>query len=223
MKSALMAVGAFASLAAVGGVVSVPDGAEPSSFLARDEFTNYVCRITGRVDACPDTVIGTVKTLGSRIPAEAAKALAKTENIEASWTGFDGKTLWFVGKNEVAELYAVYHFLESKLGVRWFQAKTKEDPGDWVPKMPRVELKPFGEFREPAFKIRMLELMHAYGSVPATNAQTCAVRNGFQVNAPYGRIDYEKPNEPNTGFYAPRVPHRLTNLGGDHLTFAGTP
>ena len=222
MKPILTGVLLFASILSMAGTVGVPENVEPSTLLARDEFTNYVCRITGRVDACPDTVIGTVKTLGAKVPAAAAKALTKTENIEASWTGFDGRTLWIIGKNEVAELYAVYHFLESKLGVRWFQAKTKEDPGDWVPNMDRISLKPFEEFREPKFRIRMLELMRAYGNLPATNAQTCAVRNGFQVNAPYGPINYARPKEPNTVFYAPRVPHRLTNLGGDHGTFSST-
>ena len=223
MKSRITSVSLiFASVSSLAGTVSVPDGAELSTLLARDELTNYVCRITGRIDACPDTVIGTVKTLGDRIPSAAAKALAKTDNIEASWTGFDGRTLWIVGKNEVAELYAVYHFLESKLGVRWFQAKTKEDPGDYVPKSEGIVLQKFSEFREPAFKIRRLELMRSFGNLPATNAQTCAVRNGFQVRPPYSRINYEKPREPNTRFYAPRVPHKLTNLGGDHMTFSGT-
>ena len=216
---------ALSSLAAIGGTVSVPVDAEPSTLLARDEFTNYVCRITGRVDACPDTVIGTVKTLGAKVPAAAAEALEKTDDIEAAWTGFDGKTLWMVGKNEVAELYATYHFFESKLGVRWFQAKTKDDPGDWVPKMERIELKPFGEFREPAFKIRRLDQCHSFGNVPATNAAICAVRNGFQIAAPYGRhVRYDNPKSEVDRFYVPRVPRKLNSIagGGDHMTFVST-
>ena len=218
-------MGVLSSLAAIGGTVSVPESAEPSTLLSRDEFTNYVCRITGRVDACPDTVIGTVKTLGAKVPSAAAKALAKTDDIEASWTGFDGKTLWIVGKNEVAELYATYHFLESKLGVRWFQAKTKDDPGDWVPKMERIELKPFGEFRQPAFKIRLLDQSHAFGNVPATNAATCAVRNGFQIAAPFGRhVVYNNPKSEVDRFYVPRVPRKLNSIagGGGHCTFVDT-
>ena len=211
------------SAAAAFGSVGLPSDPRPSSLLARDEFTNYVCRITGRTDACPPTVIGTVETLGDRVPAAAKAALAKTGNIEASWTGFDGKTLWFVGKEEVAELYAVYHFLESKLGVRWFQAKTAEDPGDWVPRMERIGLKPFAEFREPKFRIRRPDQCHSYGNVIPTNALTCAVRNGFQAAIPYGgRLDYGKRSGERWDFYAPRIPHRLIDLGGDHVTFVNT-
>ena len=222
-KTAAFAVAVIAAAVGNAGTITIPEGAEPSTVLARDEFTNYVKRITGRTDACPDTVIGTVKTLNSRMPKAAAKALEKTDDIEAAWTGFDGKTLWIIGKNEVAELYATYRFFETQLGVRWFQAKTKDDPGDWVPSMEKIVLKPFADFREPAFKIRRLDACRSYGNVPATNAAICAMRNGFQINAPYAtRIPYEKPETDNCRFYTPRVPHKLVDLGGDHCTFIHT-
>ena len=226
-----VATAAFAAPVPLAGrAVAVPRDAEKSTCLAATELTNYLFRITGKTSEivcgiegdAPAVVVGTVKTLGDAAPAAARAALAKTDDIEAAWTGTDGGRVWIVGKNEVAELYATYHFLESKLGVRWFQAWRKEDPGDYVPSDAAPSVAEFSEFREPAFKIRRIELMRANGNVPATNAQTCAVRNGFQIKPPYNRVNYEKPNEPNTGFYAPRMPHKLQYLGGDHGTFANT-
>ena len=227
---AVAAVAAAAPVPLAGRAVAVPSDAERSTRLAATELTNYLFRITGKASeiACvadgdsPAIVVGTVKTLGDAVPSAACAALAKTDDIEASWTGTDGGKVWIVGKSEVAELYATYHFLESKLGVRWFQAWRKEDPGDYVPTDATPSVAEFSEFREPAFKIRRIELMRSNGNVPATNAQTCAVRNGFQVKPPYTGINFKKPTSPNDVFYAPRMPRKLQYLGGDHGTFAST-
>ena len=107
--------------------VVLPQTPDESTRLAAAELTNYVFKITGRqmpvvtrgnaANAAPEVVIGTLKAL-SDVPQSIRKRLDATDNPEAACTGTDGRTLWIVGKDEVAELYATYHFLESKLGVR---------------------------------------------------------------------------------------------------------
>ena len=105
------------AVALAGKPVAIPSDAEPSTKLAASELTNYLYRITGKTSevkvkgegeqwSSPSVVIGTVKSLGEAVPAAAKAALAKTEDIEAAWTGTDGGKVWIVGKNEVAELYA---------------------------------------------------------------------------------------------------------------------
>ena len=213
--------------------VMLPERPEESSKLAAAELTNYVFRVTGSempvttssalaspADGAFEVVIGTLEALGSAVPADIRSRLDATDNPEAACTKVDGRRLWIVGKDEVAELYATYHFLESKLGVRWFQAETKEDPGDYVPKSATVSLAPFSEFREPRFRIRRLDKCGAAGQPISAKAETCAVRNGYQVFPPYGgELPYDKPDSPIYRFYAPRCPHRSVSFGGGHTTF----
>ena len=209
--------------------VALPDDPDEATKLAVTELTNYVERVTRRTlpvvrlgSEPPDgkIVIGTLKTLGAAVPAGIRSRLEATDNPEAACIETDGCTLWIVGKDEVADLYATYHFIESKLGVRWFKAETKEDPGDYVPNLATVELAPFSEFREPRFRIRRLDKCGAAGQPISVKAETAAVRNGYQVFPPYGgELPYDKPDSPIYKFYAPRCPHRSVSFGGGHTTF----
>ena len=222
--------GAFALVDENGAAacVALPEKPDLATKLAATELTNYVFKITGRempvvtrgktATNTPEVVIGTLKTL-SDVPQSIRKRLDATDNLEAACTGTDGHTLWIVGKDEVADLYATYHFLESKLGVRWFQAAAKEDPGDYVPKAASIKIAPFAKFREPRFRIRRLDKSGAVVSHVAVNAETCAVRNGYQVM--YGvELPYDKPDDPRYKFYAPRCPRRSVNFAGGHTTFS---
>jgi hypothetical protein len=155
------------------------------------------------------------------VPPAIRSRLAATDNPEAACIKIDGSTLWIVGKDEVADLYATYHFLESKLGVRWFQAETKEDPGDYVPKAMAIKISPFFEFREPRFRIRRLDKCDATWMPLSIKAETVAVRNGYQVFPPYSiMLPYDQPDSALYKFYAPRCPHRSVSLGGGHMTFS---
>ncbi|MBQ3340619.1 MAG: DUF4838 domain-containing protein [Kiritimatiellae bacterium] len=220
--------------AAAGGRLAIVDGmssaevvlssrAEESSRLAAVELTNYVYRATGRLlpvrfgggGAGAKVVIGTLDTL-DRVPSGVRERLCAMRQPEASWTGVAEGCLWFVGREEVAELYAVYHFLESELGVRWFQAPTPEDCGEYVPKAERVVLAPFSRFREPAFAVRRLDHCGAAARPVPEKGMATAVRNGFQVLPPYGgAVEFGKRGD----FFAARVPRRNQPLGGGHLTF----
>ena len=222
----------MASFALVGAeksaTVVIPERAEPSTVLAATELTNYVFRISGKQvevrgegeqRTVPSVIIGTLKTLGDGVPAAAKAALAKTKNYEAAWTGTDGGKLWIVGKEEVADLYATYHFLETKLGVRWFLAAVPEDPGDYVPQADTIVIDDFAEFREPDFEIRRLDMCSAYWYQVPKAGQECAVRNGYQT--PTGQ-DYftRNPKYPDFyDFYAPRQSRRAYELGGGHVMF----
>ena len=206
--------------------VVLPDGAEASTILAAIEFTNHVSRATGRNlpvriggedGGTGQVVIGTLNTL-PRVPDGVRERLLAMKQPEAAWTGISEGRLWFVGREEVAELYAVYHFLEKELGVRWFLAPVAEDPGDFVPKAARLEIAPFSLFREPAFAIRRLDHCGAAPRPLPADSMATAVRNGFQVLPPYGApVEFDKAGD----FFAARVPRRMQSLGGGHLTFVG--
>ena len=216
-------------------VVVLPSRPDEATKLSAIELTNYVRKVSGKAMriAAPDgeccgkgadggyrVVIGTLNTLDS-VPPAIKKRLEATDNLEAACIAVDGRTLWIVGKDEVADLYATYHFLETKLGIRWFQAETKEDPGEYVPKMDVVRIKPFAKFRQPRFRIRRLDKCGAAMLPLAIKAETTAVRNGYQVHPPYGKeLPYDKPDSPFYRFYAPRCPRRDVSLGGGHTTFS---
>ena len=232
--AAASADGAF-EIVAVGkprAEVVLAKSPEESSRLAAAEITNYVFRATGaalkiREDGIGKRgqgkiVVGTLGTLGDAVPAGIRSALEGSSRLEASWLGVRDGVLWIVGREEVAELYATYHFLESKLGVRWFKAATKEDPGDYVPPRRRtLSLKAWQELREPAFPERRLDMCGAATQTPACNSQACSVRNGYQIECahvwhPREKVKFEGLYE----FFAPRVARRRVDLGGGHLIFA---
>ena len=210
---------------------------EPSSRLAAEELTNSVFRICGKQvkveveveggilsapatrDASGTVLIGTMEKFPGEIPEAIAKRLNGTDNLEAGVAATDGKTLWIVGKTEVAELYAMYHFLESKMDVRWFQAPVPEDPGDYYPKSETIEIAPFAELRKPKFRIRRLDKCGAVVSHLAAKGKMTAVRNGYQI-FPGADGDYTNPKSKSYAFFSPRLPRRSVSFGGGHGTFA---
>ncbi len=212
--------------------IFIPTKPEESSRLAASEITNYVMRATGTqleigefdpaAPARGAIVIGTLQTLGDAVPCEIRSALQASDRLEASWLGVIDGILWIVGREEVAELYGSYHFLMSKLGVRWFKAATEEDPGDYVPPVRKsVVLSPWRELREPSFSERRLDMCAAATQYPAKNSQACSVRNGYQIQC--SQVWYPREKVKFKGLYeyfAPRVPKRHTSLGGGHLIFA---
>ena len=218
-------------------VIRLSPAAHESSKLAAQELAEYVFRISGRRmevvtegggglpapatrDASGTVLIGTLEEFPGEVPEAIRRQLEATDNLEAYVICAQGRSLWIVGKSEVAELYATYRFLESKLGVRWFKAPTAEDPGEYVPKADSLVLGAFAEKREPKFRIRRLDKCGAAGHPVSVKAETTAVRNGYQVYPPYGaRIPYDNPKDEYYGFYAPRCPRRNQPLGGGHTTF----
>ena len=227
MRGFLSVGSAFVSFAAwCAAEVVIPDGAEPSSRLAAVEFTNYVFKATGRMlpvrEGVPDertkVVIGTLARLTSA-PAAARKALLAEKSPEASWSGKTDGRLWLIGKDEVAELYAVYHFLETKMGVRWFRTPDAEDSGEDVPHLDRLPVPECAEVHAPAFHERMLGMSCAIWLGIPTNSVPTAVRNGFQVGSP--TVWWESPDAPPDfkAFYSARTPRWMRSLGGGHGTF----
>ena len=205
--------------------ISVPAKPEPSSLLAAEELTTYIGRATGVVpavgvaDGAAAVVVGTIETL-SGLPAGVRERLLEMPEKEASWTGVADGKLWFVGKEESAELGAVYRFLEERLGVRWFNVPTPEDPGEYVPSLKTIAFEPFSRFRAPDFGIRRLDYTGAACFPLPTNSMTYAVRIGFQVPPTQQiAIPYDNPGSPLTRFFAPRQPRRMQSLGGWHHSF----
>lgn len=209
--------------------VVLPAEATESTRLAATELTNYVCKATGvalpvevgegKRDGA-SVIVGTLATLKG-VPKEIVRRLKATDNPEAACLATWDKVLWIVGKEPVAELYATYHFLESKLGIRWFQAPVKEDPGEWVPRHDKLVLPAFAEFREPTFTLRRLDAVSCLTEHLAENAISTAIRNGYQVFPPFGTpIPSAEKDARAHRFWESRVEKNRMNVGGGgHLTF----
>lgn len=213
--------------------VVVAADAEESSMLAAEEITNYVARLTGRVlpIARAEPPSGAAILIGTRakfpgpgpVPAAARAKLDATGKTESYWIEIAGDRMWIVGWEEVAELYGAYHFLESRLGIRWFQAATADDPGDYVPpRRATVELTPSVEFREPTFTERNLDMCCAATQIPAYRSQELYLRNGYRIHTSRKWWPKEEVTDfpAVAAYYGPRVPRRRACLGGGHLIFA---
>ena len=231
MFTSLFLLAAFSLLDAR---VEIPYNAEPSTRLCVEELTNYVSKISGKILQVevegrgrqwkgPSVVVGTLKTL-KNVPERARTALANAKQYEAAWMGTDGGDLWIVGKEETADLYATYHFLETKLGVRWFQAAIPEDPGDWYPSQKEIVIEDFAEFREPDFKYRMLCQNSSYWNVIAKPGITCAIRNGYNFGRGFYWLGKDQSKLSKTDrefkeFFEPRISKRNFSAGGGHGIF----
>ena len=93
----------------------------------------------------------------------------------------EGNTLWIIGKQEVADLYATCQFIGDKLGVRWLKPEDKVDSGEYVPKTEEIVFADYEKFREPVFAFRRLDQIGSYASVIPVKGKTWATRNGFQT------------------------------------------
>ena len=202
---------------------------DESSRLAAAEFTNHVFLVTGRllpvVEGRPPAsgakvFIGTLDAYPVEVPAAAKAYIASAKKGEAAWTGTVDGNLHVVGRREVADLYATYHFLESKLGIIWFKAPIPGDPGMYVTKAKTIVLKPFAEGREPSFEIRRLDMCCAIWFPPPYGKVT-AVRNGFQTFSSQLIRHLDKPDSENYKFYRPRQWRGDIGMGGGHETFYG--
>ena len=207
--------------------IVLPGNAHPSTILAAQELSDYTGKVTGKKlvvvagksNAKNKIYIGTLDTL-KNIPASAVKALKNAKQDEAHFICAKGNTLWIVGKQEVAELYATYQFIEDKLGVRWLKIPDKTDSGEYVPKRKTVVLSDYEKFREPAFAFRQLYQSSSRANAIPFQGKIWATRNGYQTPRAYETsIPYDKPESPFTKFYSARIPRSQNSLGGGHMTF----
>ena len=168
--------------------------ADPSSHLAAKELSDYVGKMSGKKlavktdksDAAYKIYIGTLDTVKD-IPADLVKKLKAMESTEACAFLVRGKNMYIIGKNEVAELYGTYHFMEDKLGIRWLKVANKFDSGEYVPSKKDIVIADYVKYRAPYFFKRALDQCGSYGNVIPVNSKVWANRNGYQTPVPYDR------------------------------------
>jgi len=214
--------------------IRVPAASEVSSRHAAEELARYVGKMSGvtpEVRVAPPTqsssssrvIIGTLATLKD-LPDDIRSRLAAEKSHEASVLSVRGETLWIVGKEGVAELNAVHRLLD-KLGVRWLQIATKEDPGEYVPERKEIALEPFEEYRSPAFARRSLHLVASAPWPISTNSIDFLQRNGMQGHScgcgpfPFGLERRIRDLVAYTNFFNARWPAAEQTLGGGHCMF----
>jgi len=206
--------------------IVLPENAYPSTKLAAEELAEYVGKVTGKKpqvvtgksSAANKIYIGTPDTL-KNLPVSAAKALKSAKQNEAHFICAKGNTLYIIGKQEVADLYATYQFIEDKLGVRWLKIPDKFDSGEYVPKKAEITFADYEKFREPAFSVRRLDQCGSFWNVIPVQGKTWATRNGYQTPAAYG-MPYGDPDSFRYKFYTARIPRTAKRFpGGSHATF----
>ena len=205
--------------------------ADPSSHLAAKELSDYVGKMSGKKlavktdksDAAYKIYIGTLDTVKD-IPADLVKKLKAMESTEACAFLVRGKNMYIIGKNEVAELYGTYHFMEDKLGIRWLKVANKFDSGEYVPSKKDIVIADYVKYRAPYFFKRALDQCGSYGNVIPVNSKVWANRNGYQTPVPYDRWYSLNPksklDKMRYDFYRPRIPVRDQTLGGTHGAFS---
>ena len=191
-----------------------------STQLAAEELACYVQKVCGKnlqivkgkSNAASRIMVGTLANV-PELPAHAAAQLAKAKSPDAFAIVCQSNVLYIVGKDRVGELYAVYAFLDEKLGVRWFRTASRWDSYEYIPENAVLKFADFTIVRDPAFRYRQLSHVSATGKTPV-NGQTLAVRQGFQISPPwnYERAYTEK-------FYQART--SLLAIGdGGHTAFS---
>lgn len=210
--------------------IVLPEKPRNSSRLAAKELSDYVEKMTGKKltvregnsNAPVQVVIGTLST-AKQLPAELTKKLDAMKSREACAILAQGNRLYIIGKNEVAELYGTYHFMEDKLGIRWLKTANAHDSGEYVPKRKEIVFPDYAEYREPFFFKRALDQCGSYGNVIPVNSKIWANRNGFQTPVPYdGRYALTPKTaaeKERYAFYSARIPEYDQQLGGSHGTF----
>ena len=217
--------------------IVIPAEAEASTELAARELADYVEKITDirpqiLTNDCgrsPRVEIGTLNTLKG-LP----EAIVKKFDASSSWESYVvscGKdVLRIVGRDEVAELYGTYRFMEERLDVRWFKQWTKDDPGDYFPRRATLEI-PLGEpFKAPDLSSRWLaETGSSHQGCPSRGIEW-TVRLGLQCVDWFGvRYLKQRHLEPGTKewtrirfeTFKPRLNLRRLHLGGGHMMLAG--
>ena len=209
--------------------IVLPENADPSSVLAAEELSEYTGKVTGirlpvvtgKSEAANKVYIGTPDTL-KNIPEPALKALKEAKQADAHFICAKGNELYIIGKQEVADLYATYQFIEDKLGVRWLKIPDKIDSGEYVPKKEEIVFPDYEKFREPAFAFRKFDQGASFVNPIPVQGKTWATRNGYQTPPAYGTpVPYDNPKSFKYKFYSPRIPRSQQSLGGGHMTFAG--
>ncbi|MBO4632078.1 MAG: DUF4838 domain-containing protein [Lentisphaeria bacterium] len=208
--------------------IVLPVNAYPSTKLAAEELSEYAGKVTGKKlpvvtgksSAVNRIYIGTPDTL-KNLPESAVKALGSAKQNEAHFIYAKGNTLHIIGKQEVADLYATYQFIEDKLGVRWLKPADKIDSGEYVPKKEQITFPDYEKFSEPVFRVRRID--QGAGSnwkVIPVNGKTWATRNGYQTPPAYG-IPIGEPGTFRYKFYSERIPRSEDRIGGgSHRTFS---
>ena len=206
--------------------VVLPENPYPSTRLAAKELSEYACKVTGKKlpvvtgksTAVNQVYIGTPDTL-KNMPESATRALRSAKQSEAHFICAKGNKLYIIGKQEVADLYATYQFIEDKLGVRWLKIPDKTDSGEFVPKNAEISFADYEKFREPAFSVRRIDQCGSAWNVIPVRGKTWATRNGYQTPAAYG-MPYGDPDSFRCKFYTARIPRAVTRIpGGSHATF----
>lgn len=132
----------------------------PAERTACDELADYLGKITGGTFSIVDesaAPTGPCIYVGPTAYARAHGPDASDWGPERWAMRTVGPDLVLVGGRPRGTLYAVYHFLEDELGVRWWTARDEH-----VPRQPTLAVDALDRQGEPAFSYRDIYLLYAH-------------------------------------------------------------
>lgn len=216
--------------------IVIPAEAEASTELAAKELADYVEKITGFRPALltndctrvPRVEIGTLNTMHD-LPEAVIRKFDESPSWESHVVTCDKDVLRIVGRDEVAELYGTYQFLEEKLDVRWFKQWMPEDDGEYVPSKKELLVPAYVKFRAPFFRFRTLNQTGAScGYVPVRGIEW-TVRLGLQpcpfrdraalAKRHLDKVADRQVHREHWETMKPRVQRQNFSLGGGHMMF----
>ena len=209
----LLAAGGRAAVA-----IRIASDAIPAEQTAARELATYLGRVTGAefrvVDEADAAEAEATIEVG---PTSSARAvLPEATGLAAERWGIrsDGRRLYLYGGRPRGVLYAVYHFLEDEVGVRFWTPWE-----ELVPSRSRLSVGPIDRTGEPAFGYR--DVSGIDGPLPYRARRR---HNGFESWLPWawgGREAYGPPGQVHTAFayvspeeHFDEHPEYFTEIGG---------
>ncbi len=140
--------------------IVLAEGAIAAERTASEELAGYLAKITGATF----TVVGESTAVPGPCLYVGPTAFAREHGLDPGIWGPErwalrriGADLVLVGGRPRGTLYAVYHFLEDELGVRWWNAFE-----EYVPQRPTLQVSSLDRQGEPTFRYRDIYLLYAH-------------------------------------------------------------
>ncbi len=179
--------------------IVLAEGAIPAERTAAEELADYLTKVTGG----EFSVVGEAAAPAGPCLYVGPTAFARKQGLDSAPWGPErwalrgvGPDLALVGGRPRGTLYAVYRFLEDRIGVRWWNAHEEH-----VPQRPTLRIPALDRQGEPKFRYRDIYLLYAPdGRFAARNRLNGQGFGGLSA-ALGGGVYYGPPNGVHTFYF----------------------
>lgn len=156
-------------------IVVDPELANWREKLAVKELSDYLHRVTGAIfpvltagqEKDTDACIYMHRSAAAKLGVDLAKLDGQEWIVKTS-----GRNVYLTGGERDGFLYAVYHFLEDEVGIRWWN-----EAEEFIPQRPTLAVGPLDARRKPAFDMRWNYVPYARAPAHGGHAALFQLRN----------------------------------------------